>query len=100
MEDDISSDIMVDSRPLEPSEENNLKIQVTFTQNHPTGKILIGLLKDTFQLAKKTYVKEAKSDLYEMCTNLYNARRLGQKSTKLQIKHAAMNLKRIRSKRT
>ena len=94
MEDDISSEIMVDAQPPELSEDNNLNpgIQVTFTQNHPMGKILIGLLKDTFQLAKKTNVKEMESDLNEMCTNFYNAMRLGQTSTKRQIKHAAMNL--------
>ena len=94
MEDDRSSDIMADAQPPELSEDNNLNpaIQVTFTQNHPMGKILIGLLKDTFQLAKKTNVKEMESDLNEMCTNFYNAMRLGQTSTKRQIKHAAMNL--------
>ena len=86
--------------PPERSEDNNLnpRIQVTFTQNHPMGKILIGLLKDTFQLAKKINVKEMKSDLYKICTNFYIATRLGQMSTKLQIKHAAMNLKGNRSK--
>ena len=88
--------------PPERSEDNNLnpRIQVTFTQNHPMGKILIGLLKDTFQLAKKINVKEMKSDLYKICTNFYIAMRLGQMSTKLQTKHAAMNLKGIRSKGT
>ena len=50
MEDDISSEIMVDGQPPELSEDNNLNpgIQVTFTQNHPMGEILIGLLKDIF----------------------------------------------------
>ena len=94
MEDDRSSDIMADAQPPELSEDNNLNpaIQVTFTQNHPMGKILIGLLKDTFQLAKKTNVKEMESDLTDMCTNFYNAMRLGQTNTKRQIKHASRNL--------
>ena len=55
--------------PPEHLEDNNFnpRIQIIFTKNHPTGKILIGLLKDTFQLAKKTYVKEMKKATYIKC---------------------------------
>ena len=40
--------------------------QLSFTKNHPMGKILFNLLKDTFTLAKKTNVKEMDSEVNEL----------------------------------
>lgn len=84
----------VDSCPPELSEDVSLNpdIQISFTQNHPMGRILIGLLKDSFQLAKKTNVKEMNSDLNELCTNFYNSMRWSNMSTKRQISQRAKEL--------
>jgi hypothetical protein len=78
----------------ELSEDNNLNpsIQVTFTQNHPMGQILLNLLKDTFKVAKKSNVKEMDSDIHELCTNFYNAMRMGKMNTSRQIKQSAKDL--------
>jgi hypothetical protein len=78
----------------ELSEDNvlNPSIQLAYTQNHPMGQIFLNLLKDTFKLAKKTNVKEMDSDVNELCTNFYNAMRMGKMTTNRQIKQSAKDL--------
>ena len=91
---EIFSESLGDLLPPHLSEDNDLNpgIQLAFTQNHPLGQIFLSLMKDMIHLAKKTHVKEMESDLNEMCTNFYNATRLGQSDTKRQIKKSAQDL--------
>ena len=74
---------------LSENNELNPDIQLHFTKNHPMGQILLSLLKDTFQLAKKTNVKEMESDVSELCSNFYNAMRMSTRATKQQLQQTA-----------
>ena len=82
------------SRPPELSEDNddNPSIQIRFTQNHPMGRIFINLLKDSFQLAKKTNVKEMESELHDMCSSFYSAMRLDASNVNRKIKKSTKDL--------
>jgi hypothetical protein len=89
-----SPENLMDGQPPDLSEDNTLNpgIQYAFTQNHPMGKILLSLLRDTCNLAKKTNVKEMESEVNEMCTNFFNAMRMGKSSTSRQIKQSSADL--------
>jgi hypothetical protein len=85
---------LVVAQPQDLSDDTTLNpgIQFSFTQNHPMGKIFLGLLRDTCHLAKKTNVKEMESDVNELCMNFFNAMRMGKSSTSRQIKQSAADL--------
>ena len=51
----------------------NPSIQLSVTQAHPLGRIFLGLLKDSMQLAKKSNVKEMETDIPKLCSNFYNS---------------------------
>ena len=43
------------------------------------GKILIGLVQDSMQLAEKNNLRSMETNLPELCTNFYNAMMLEKK---------------------
>jgi len=79
---------------LSDDNAQNPDIQLSFTKNHPMGQILLNLLRDTFQLAKKTNVKEMDSDVTELCSNFYNAMRMSNMATKHQIQQTAKEIEK------
>ena len=58
------------------TESNPGTVQLSVTQSHPMGRILLSLLRDSANLAKKSNLKEMESDLNELCQHFYNSIRL------------------------
>jgi hypothetical protein len=94
---DIGNDYEEDYDLPELSADNtmNPSNQLAFTKNHPMGQILLNLLKDMFTISKKTNVKEMDSEVNEMCTNFYNAMRMGKVATNRQIQRSAQELEEL-----
>lgn len=67
---------------------------VAFMKKHPMGQILLSLLKDTFNLSKKTRNKEMETDFDDVCVNFYKAMELMEKNTKRHIHEANKNFER------
>ena len=63
----------------------NPNVQLKFTRNHPMGKILIGLVQDSMQLAEKNNLRSMETNLPELCTNFYNAMMLEKNKTNRKI---------------
>ena len=63
----------------------NPNVQLNFTRNHPMGKILIGLVQDSMQLAEKNNLRSMETNLPELCTNFYNAMMLEKNKTNRRI---------------
>ncbi len=59
----------------------NPTMQYNYTNNHPLGKIFIGLLKDNMQLADKTKLRSMEMSIQDLCTNFYNAMKLERNRT-------------------
>ena len=59
-----------------PTGSNPNTVQLSVTQSHPMGRILLSLLRDSANLAKKSNLKEMESDINELCSNFYNSVRL------------------------
>jgi hypothetical protein len=78
--------ILSDDNSLNPAR------QVTFTKNHPMGQIILNLIRDVSTLAQKANLKEMDTDVKEVCTQFYNAMRLGKSTTNRQIKQSAKDL--------
>ncbi len=63
----------------------NPSMQYNYTNNHPLGKIFIGLLKDNMQLADKTKLRAMEMSVQDLCTNFYNAMKLERNRTTNKI---------------
>ncbi len=63
----------------------NPTMQYNYTNNHPLGKIFIGLLKDNIQLADKTKLRSMETSVQDLCTNFYNAMKLERNRTNNRI---------------
>ena len=70
----------------------NPSIQLSVTQAHPLGRIFLGLLKDTIQLAKKSNIKEMETDIQDLCSNFYNSVRLEKAKSQKQLKQAVAEI--------
>ena len=69
------------------SSDNTLNptMQYNYTMNHPMGKIFVGLLKDSMQLADKTKLRSMEMSVQDLCTNFYNAMKLERNRTTNKI---------------
>jgi len=69
------------------SSDNSLNptMQYNYTMNHPMGKIFVGLLKDSMQLADKTKLRSMEMSVQDLCTNFYNAMKLERNRTNNKI---------------
>src|SRR5450830_507511 len=63
----------------------NPGIQYEYTNNHPMGKILLKMLQDNTQLAKKSGVKMMELGVDDLCKNFYNAQLMERNILKSRI---------------
>jgi len=77
---------------LSSDNSHNASMQYNYTNNHPMGKIFIGLLKDNMQLAEKSKLKAMELSLQDLCTNFYNAMKLERNRTNNRINQTAFDI--------
>jgi len=70
----------------------NPSMQYNYTNNHPLGKIFIGLLKDNVQLADKTKLRSMETSIQDLCTNFYNAMQLERNRTNNRINQSVAEI--------
>ncbi len=70
----------------------NPSMQYNYTNNHPLGKIFIGLLKDNMQLADKTKLRSMEMSIQDLCTNFYNAMKLERNRTNNTINQSVAEI--------
>jgi hypothetical protein len=63
----------------------NPGIHYEYTNNHPLGKLLLKVLHDNTQLAKKTGLKTMELGIDDLCTSFYNAQLLERNRMKSSI---------------
>jgi len=78
----MDEDIYVDTE--DPN--TNPSVQLSVTQSHPLGRILLSLLKDSTNLAEKAKLKKMESEINELCTNFYDSVRLEKAKLQKQRK--------------
>jgi len=64
----------------------NPSVQLSVTQSHPLGRILLSLLKDSTNLAEKAKLKKMESEINDLCTNFYDSVRLEKAKLQKQRK--------------
>ena len=63
----------------------NPGIHYEYTNNHPMGKILIKILQDNTQMAKKAGLKSMELGIDDLCTSFYNAQLMERNRVKANI---------------
>jgi len=71
--------------PLDGDTTLNPGIHYEYTNNHPLGKLLLKVLHDNTQLAKKTGLKTMELGIDDLCTSFYNAQLLERNRMKNSI---------------
>ena len=82
--DDQEADVL-QAAALDGDTTLNPGIHYEYTNNHPLGKLLLKVLHDNTQLAKKTGLKTMELGIDDLCTSFYNAQLMERNRMKNSI---------------